>query len=442
MIKNTFFKKTNTIIEFKDINLGLNPITDICYGNVNTFFLFDFNIEEIKKYYTGSNMNSLKHTLKMFNCGGFVENRKKEFLTNTLSNTSKVRASSFKLNLYKLNQYWDCGNGYLYDNNGNGKTFGSNFYNSTTNEEWVGESFKDQLIKENLITQIQFNVGDEDINLDLTEYIKNVISENKENFGFCLCFAEDFLNKTCDDVNFVSFYTNNTDTIFKPFIQSVNTDIISDDRNSMIYGIPSKLYLYSTLNGENVVLDQKPTCSINGNEIDVKELGNGIYYVEIDDYEKYGVLTNYMNEDVWSNIILNNKKIKDKCNYFVVKDDIEDVMFNECEDDEYVIHVDKITNGETFNPNEKIKITINPKVKYKKETFLGIKKMNYSVKYKSGVNDIFIIKDGVMNKKDGSFYFMMDTNSFIPNKYYFDFICYVKNGEIKIFKDKLFVNFS
>ena len=70
LITRTFLDKTNTIVYGDEVNLGMNHILELYYGNVYTRGLIYFNIDKLKKLIednTYPDITKLTHKLKMKN---------------------------------------------------------------------------------------------------------------------------------------------------------------------------------------------------------------------------------------------------------------------------------------------------------------------------------------------------------------------------------------
>ena len=79
MVVRTYFDRNNTIVFNDYINTGRNPITELYYGGglINqsySRFLFHFDETRLRNLYndkTFSDVNLMKHTLRMTNTGAF-----------------------------------------------------------------------------------------------------------------------------------------------------------------------------------------------------------------------------------------------------------------------------------------------------------------------------------------------------------------------------------
>ena len=75
----SYFNKNNTIQYKQEINTARNPIVELTYGEQNgnkkiSRYLFSIDLTKLKKLYNEGclpQIGSLKHTIKMVNCGSF-----------------------------------------------------------------------------------------------------------------------------------------------------------------------------------------------------------------------------------------------------------------------------------------------------------------------------------------------------------------------------------
>ena len=141
----SYFDKNNTIIKNKKVNTAKNPTTEIFYGSGFSKFLFTVNFDDLKsKVDDGTYVldNNTKHVLHMTNTI-FGD----ETFLGAKRGTGRERTSSFKLILFQINEYWDEGVGFDYEDSGYDYTTGndtfdvrpSNWFNRTTLDSWSAD---------------------------------------------------------------------------------------------------------------------------------------------------------------------------------------------------------------------------------------------------------------------------------------------------------------
>lgn len=128
MVFKTYFDKFNTIIEDSEINVGINPIAELCYGPRVTRNLFYFDEKGLRDTFlqnhwviknedgsfalTEEAKGHTKHILHIYNAGSpnpvqmFYEE------TSSIVEADKKRASSFSLIFFLIPKDWDGGRGY------------------------------------------------------------------------------------------------------------------------------------------------------------------------------------------------------------------------------------------------------------------------------------------------------------------------------------------
>lgn len=334
MITHTFINKCNTIIKDSDINTGLNPVAELNAGSLVTRILLNFDLSKIYESVNNKEINTsnLKHILKMTNCGSinlplFNDNI-------TINNVTKKRANSFDIIAFEIPFEWDEGRGFDYYADNLRETHsiiskdGSNWFQSKNLIEWdengiytnstLNDEYNKYLKGETsiVIAKQHFDNGTENLELDLTDFINNKIKSNKPIHGIGLSFSPEYETYTTDN-KFISFFTNHTNTFFLPYIETINYDIISDNRYNFYLGCDNRLYFFATDNGEYINLDEKPLCFIDNKKYEVKQSGKGIYYINVK-YDKNTIEPHSILYDTWTNIKLNGVLLDDVEMEFVI----------------------------------------------------------------------------------------------------------------------------
>lgn len=443
----TYFEKTNTIIYNSTINTGSNPVCELYYGDGYTRVLINIDVSRLKEMVTGntfSDITRLKHILKMKNCWGF-QSLNSNIILNSGKDTIKERTSSFDLYLLRMPENWDSGMGNDYTSDGfiRGKSIisenGSNWYNSASSTLWKeGPGAISGITLDNTICIQHFDIGNEDIEMDITNEINSILYSGATNNGFMICFPESLEHLSTDIAQYVGFFTNNTSTFYKPYLETIYDENIIDDRNHFYSDKENRLYFYAIIGGEYTNLDSTPVCTINGSEYPVKQATKGIYYVTI----PASVTSQYTEEkmyyDTWSGIVYNNKSFPDVELEFVVKSSAEYFNFGNSryENEKYIPSVYGIKIGERINRGDIRKVIVNPRVEYTTNVVDNITGMEYRIYVKEGNKEITVIDFQPINRSINSNFFLIDTLSLLPNTYYAD-IKISRNDEEITYKNKL-----
>lgn len=473
MIKHTFLDKCNTIIKDSELNTGLNPVVELNAGNVTSRILLHFNLDELKKSVESGDysIKNLKHILKMFNCGSV----NLPYFNDTVE--SKKRASSFDVVAFKIPYLWDKGRGFDYqvnyfkESNQVSSKSGSTWFRSQTHVKWDEEgvySYDTLANDDSLIVGVQhFDTGVEDLEMDITEYVNSILKGETPNYGLGLMFSPvfergegyeelpylpndsnefntvtmDYLpyekqkdvkyivfentfykwTVTREDSSFISFFGPETNTFFNPYLETINSEIVLDNRYDFHIGVKNRLYFFVSDNGELFNLDEMPTCTINDVEYPVQHSGKGIYFVEIK-YNKDEVESDTILYDTWSNIVLNGEKMDDiEMEFVVLPMDNKIILGNP-----KLSKVNLIPSvyGITENENIKIGDIREVKVDFIEEYSCGKKsipsKSEYRIYVKEGNREIDIFPYQPLERWADSHMFLLNTNDLIPNEYYVD----------------------
>ena len=457
MLKRTYLTKFTTVIKDSDVNTGLNPVAELCYGDTVTRLLCYFDHTEIKRMVedkTFPNIKKLKHTLKITNVGSFDKTEFNCGEMSSVTNELKYRAASFDLIFFLVPMEWDNGKGFdftsqfydkgLYrfigtnpqDTNKLVSTDGANWYQARNGYPWKEEgvysnktlskeydNFSSDEGSSIIIGRQHFDMGNEDISLDITDVFNKFINGELPNYGLGIAYTP--MTELYEDADkterYSSFFTPKTNTFFEPYVETVYDDVISDDRSHFVMDKDNKLYLYCNIGGMLVNLDELPTCEIDGTLYEVKQFSKGIYFIEINtpssDFKPYTMLY-----DTWDNI-----------KYHGVNFGAVEMDFTLLPNEKYFNFGSTIKQEEKLipsvygiNPSERIKrgdirkVNILARVKYSKTKAQLVDNMYARVYVKDGNRELDVLPYEQVNKTSDENYFLIDTSMLIPNRYYID----------------------
>lgn len=435
MVVRTYFSKNNTIVKNSTVNTGLNPIAELFYGGTNLYSRFLFQIDEtrLKDLYTGgtyTDLTKLTHTLKMINTGAFD----KDLLNQGVG--GKARTSSFDLIVFKINQPWDNGTGY--DLTPQDLTYGdsayicgySNWDNPQNGLSWSGGNgvYSGSPSSITIGTQ-HFDKGNENINIDVTEYVNGLLTGDTNN-GLGLAFAEQYENMITESLQYVGFFTNNTQTFYEPYIETTYSNHIVDDRNDFYLDKPNKLYLYVNLRGNPTNLDVIPSVEVFDNAGDsfatydssaVTHVTKGVYSIDIlvpttpdNDCTMYN--------DIWSGLIINGVSLPDASLDFVIKSSVGyyNIGMQDSQPKKTAISVSGINSNEKIKRGDVRKVIVSARIPFTVEQTQKIDDLKYRLYVKEGSNELSVIDYQPVEQSINNYYFLLDTASLIPNTYYLD----------------------
>jgi hypothetical protein len=437
----SYFEKNNTIIKNSQVNTAKNPTTEIFYGSGFSKFLFKVDFTDlISKVNSGEHVVTAgtTHTLHLTNTI-FGD----ETFLGAKRGTGRQRTNSFDLILFQIPEFWDEGLGFDYEDGGYDFTTGnvtfderpSNWYNRTTINEWTAEGVYGT--NPTVIDTVHFDNGNEDLNVDVTNYVNGIITGNT-NHGLGLAFAVVYQDLTPEVDRSVAFFTKYTQTFFEPYVETFFDDRINDDRNNFVEKVNQNLYLYVTKGTNFYDLDTLPTVDIlDSTNTIISGLSNltstkirkGVYKIT---FGLDGVLCDGRRFffDKWKGLSLDGVDISDVIQKFIPKPytSLYTVGQNQTDLDRYVIQFFGIKQNEKVKRGEKRKIVV---------TFRSINnpvnslfdEVYYRLFIKEGRTDV-IVHDWTQIDVTNENSFTLDTSIYIPREYYMEIKGKTHNEEI------------
>lgn len=455
MVIREFFDKNNTLVRNDFTNTARNPVTELFYGgadgeNKYSRYLFHFDEKRLIALYTGgtfTDLTKLKHTLKLTNTASFDES----LLNGTMG--SKARASSFDLIVFKVPQFWDEGVGYDYA--GCGLLFGncsistqpSNWVYAQTAINWSGGSGIYSGSPSGITVGTQhFDAGNENLEVDITSYVNGLLTGDT-NYGLGIAFSPAFEAMSTRCLQYVGFFTRFTQTFYEPFVETIYSNYIKDDRNNFYLDKPNKLYLYVNLAGTPTNLDSNPSVSIqdqDGNIISaytssgVTHVTKGVYSIDLTINTTTDAAEGTLLTDVWSGVVVNgiprsdislNFELMDSLGYFDIGD-------SDSLPKSVAVSISGIRSQEKIKRGDIRKVIVSTRIPYTVEQTQSISNIKYRLYVTEGKNEVTVTDFQQIEIASNYNYFLLDTQSLIPNDYYLD-ILVESNLEVTTLKNVL-----
>lgn len=428
----SYFEKNNTIIKESRVNTAKNPTTEIFYGNLFSKFIFKINFTELQNKIDNGDLiinENTKHYLQMTNTI-FGD----EAFLGAKKGTGRDRDTAFDLILFEINEYWDEGVGFDYeytefDYTVGNKTYDtkpSNWYNRTNLSGWTINGIYD--VSPTILETIHFDNGNENLNVDITNYVNQILLSGATNNGLGLAFSLPYQDIKSNREKSVSFFTKYTQTFFEPFVESVFYDNIQDSRNNFVEKFNQNLYLYVTKDSNYYNLDSNPLVNVYDSTntiipglsgITTQHIKKGVYEVT---FAISGVTCDGKKffYDKWTNLSIDGQDIGDITLKFIPKPFSAKykigTSFNESK--KYSIQYygikqnEKIIRGElrkVFLYFKSIDSTINTVID---ETY-------YRIFIKEGRTNV-IVHDWTILDKTNENSFFIDTSYMIPREYFIE----------------------
>lgn len=460
MVYKTYISKFNTIISNSKLNTGINPISELVYGhdNIVSRALLYFDHTQVKKLMDDGimpNMSKMKHVLHITNAGSidFTQLHQKE--TSSINDNKKIRATSFDIIFFLIPKPWDRGKGFDYstsyfnvdfysktvvDPNRLISTDGSNWFQRMNGLPWDEEGIytNDTLSKEYdkfsanedsiIVCRQHFDIGNENINIDITETFNKFLTGELENYGIAMAYSPLLEVTDSEYENYIGFLTDKTNTFFEPFVETRYSDVVMDDRSNFVLNKNNKLYLYCTIGDTLQDLDNNPTVTIkNGDDEVIMELESqkhtrGIYYVDLK-LSKGDFEADTMLYDTWGNISYQGIKLDDVELDFVLKDTPN--FFNignslSVTNTTFTPSITGIKEKEQIKRGDIRKMIISAKPNYTINTTQLVDNIDIRLYVRDGTREIDVIEWDSINRAFSENFYILDTNMLIPQRYYAD----------------------
>ena len=482
MVRHIFLDKTNTITKGSLWNTGLNPILELNYGKEISRGLIHFDVDEIGcliKDGTFSDTDKLTCTLKMTNCAS-VDGLPYDKKIHHRAAEPVERATSFDLILFKLPQDFDAGKGFDYSSdfwlrNNHSRAYkdmASNWYYAQSGKVWKVDEDKmlpdesgsiildvshpmyiyqfvksgdteyrvkinldggiysqEELIEEYekyisgetsfIVGSQHFDFGAENMSIDITDYVLECL-ETGINYGLGLAYVPNLERLKTEKQQYVSFFTDLTNTFFHPYVECVYDDYITDDRGNCCVGRTNRLYLYSSINGTPVCLDEGISCTIDGEEYEVKNGGKGAYYIEINPDSSFEPES--IHYDLWSNLSYQGQPISDVEQEFVVhpSSDFLIVGSASASRDKTVPQVNGINDAEELGRGEIREVVVDFRKEYTTNRKQLLDDAEWRLYVKDANRELDVFEYQPVERAFLNNFFVINTWDLIPNDYYVD----------------------
>jgi hypothetical protein len=108
-----------------------------------------------------------------------------------------------------------------------------------------------------ILTSQRFEIGNEDIDIDITEYVNGILFSGQPNNGICIAYLANTESLTAETKNVVTFFSKYTQTFFEPFLETTYDDRVNDENCCLKFDETSNFYFIS----------QAPITSVNKFEL-------------------------------------------------------------------------------------------------------------------------------------------------------------------------------
>jgi len=275
-----------------------------------------------------------------------------------------------------------------------------------------------------LCSSQHFPIGDENINMDIQNLVLSWLDGSRDNNGVGIAYKREY-ELISGNTRFVSsFFTEKTNTAWKPYIEISYNQTIKDDRKNVTNNRVSKLFLY-TFSGNNFVnYYSAGTVTIkNSTGADFitglipQQLQKGVYYVEVN---MSSAQRGQIYKDVWNDITFVPGMDKQSITQtFQIQDNFFTNPLQAPQVNEYSLSTYGIDDNSIISNDELLKVFVDLRVNYSTKTPIT----PYDVKYRMVMNNQETvipwtsISQAIINKKKSNF-FTIDTSWLLHNQQY------------------------
>lgn len=257
-IFRSYFEKQALLTRMQNSNASRNPIIELSYGGNETNsgltkisrYIFKPNLSELLSKISDKDImfsNIISHKVKFKNV--IQPSQAKDLVGGKYLDAK--RGSGQSVIIYPLTQDFNEGTGFdiLYDTKTvltedlNAST--ANWYYSKNNVLWNQPGTFSGLTPSNIIDSNYLEIGNEDLDFDITNYVNNILFSGGTNNGLGVCYSS--ITETTTDINrnVITFFSKYTQSYYEPYLETTFNQTINDDRSLFYLDNLNELYLYS-----------------------------------------------------------------------------------------------------------------------------------------------------------------------------------------------------
>lgn len=434
----SYFKKNNTLLSNNLTNNSQNPVTEISYGTTLadvSRFILDIDLSDLQAKIAQGLLipnATMKHVLHLTNTISYAP----QYIGRKSYSTAINRASSFDLEFFNINQEWDEGSGYdlIYREElvFNQVEQASNWSARTTTSGWtVAGAYQSGVTQ--IIGSQHFDEGNENINIDITNYINQRLygtgytgttAYTGNSYGIGIKFPLSFEEQKTAFREAVAFHAKNTNTWYEPYVETTIQNTIVDDRNYFYLDKQNSLYFYLNDNIQNVVINKVEIRDHDGDLVQslsggsIINVSKGVYKILLTvlsaDYPDAVLFT-----DKWF-LTINGKSSEYIGDFYLISQDnfygfnnVNDINF-----DNYFFYFWGIGEREKIMAGNVRKIKLTIKELYPNQNNFIPLDIEYRVfTTVGGKYEINVIPFTSVNRTNTGYYFNLDTSWLIPQDY-------------------------
>jgi len=445
----SYYLKNNTLISNNLSNNSQNPVTEISYGGLDkrvSRFIFNIDLTDLRKKIQDGLIipnSTMRHTLHMSNTISYAP----QYLGKKSYSETIDRATSFSLDVFNVNEDWDEGSGYdfIYDTTliPNSVAQASNWSARTSTDNWsYAGAYQSGTTQ--IITGQTFGKGNENINVDVTNYVNQLLfgtgytgttAFTGNSYGLGIKFPDVLEQTQTAFTQAVAFHAKNTNTWYEPYIETSVVDTIVDDRNYFYLDKDNELYLYVNVGGfaQNIVVNKVDIFDYEDNLVDtisgtsIVNVSKGIYKIGLNvDSQTYPDAVLFRDE--WD-LTINGRPSTYSGEFYLISEKKYYTFdqSNQINFDNYFFYFWGINERENITAGNVRKVKLTIKELYPNQNNFLPLDIEYRLFTTVGKKyEIDVIPFTSVNRTSSGYEFNLDTSWLIPQDYYLQIR--MKNG--------------
>ena len=277
-----------------------------------------------------------------------------------------------------------------------------------------------------IIASQEFETGAENIEIDITEYINEILNASGDTYGLGIKFSDLYENISTEFRQAVAFHTKHTHTFYEPYVETIIDDVITDDRNYFYLDKDNSLYLYVNLGGfsQNIVVNDVIIYDYNDDVVatlsgeSITNVSKGVYKINLNLDSRIHV-DSVLYKDVW-NLNINGRDVVYEGEFYLISPEIyysinnsNNINFNN-----YYFNFYGISENENVSDNVLKKIKLNIKELYPNQNKFVPLNVEYRLYTTINKNhEIDVIPFTPVNRTNTGYEFNLDTSWLIPQDY-------------------------
>ncbi len=251
-IIRSYFSKNTCLIRDNLTNNSRNPVFELSYGNsqnsastVISRFVLQVDLSNLQEKITNQEIltqNIISHKIKIKN----VISESQDKIGGVFHDAR--RGSNARLVIYPLEQDFSEGTGfdYIYNETAYNQEFlnqtPANWYYADSGVFWAQPGIYSGSTAPNILDVQHLQDGSEDLELDVTQYINDVLISGATHYGLGISYSANTETFTSNNRYVITFFSRNTQTYYEPYLETTFNQVLNENRSNFYLDEVNNLY--------------------------------------------------------------------------------------------------------------------------------------------------------------------------------------------------------